>query len=405
MPRTLATALAVLLSLAAWGCGEPSSGEPAIVAAPTTGPRTAGPLIVYAKQNPAGGGDPSARTIVAYDLGARREAASFNVAGVSQIPRLASRRIIVNLSRSIMSYAFDGSDGRELRRAPDDDHIIGIGVSPDETKVAVTEQRGEPCGPPDPATGTGTCRGYRAVTFIVVIDAADGRELLTVPQSDPRFAGYLGQAAVITWRDDGRGFVVEAYTYSEYYGGLATIMLDGSVTTHSFRAWPHLSPNGRYIADGPIAVCDLSSAIELHELVISDLDSGRTLATVNDPKLSLSLQDWAPDSSQFLYSTHALKPKPDATGCKTEDKTTETWQTLRVDGSPPALEQDPFSVRRRWYGERVVEYLCNGEPALTAWCVSDSPSPPGGYVPLDTYVGRKLIDRALDFGLIGFLDR
>jgi len=264
--------IALVVSALAFGsCG----GASRSTATTPTGPATATMatplpppgLLVYSKHvrdvDTAGRRYPIL-SIVSYNVDQGREVSSFEAGNGAEYPAqavLAGDRIVVNYEHRITSYALDGSDERDLRRAPsgDGNGFIGIGASPDGTNIALTEQRAPVCGPPD-AQGRTFCDSYAERTRIVVIDAADGRELLSVPQSGPALTGYVGQAAMITWRGDGRGFVVEAYTYSEYPGGVATVMLDGLVRQDPFAGWPQLAPNGRYVADGAFDTCVLSLA-------------------------------------------------------------------------------------------------------------------------------------------------
>ncbi len=94
--------------------------------------------------------------------------------------------------------------------------IISVAASPDGSKLAFTYEDGSRC----PDLPVGSCFGPDA-TFVYVIDATTGAELLRVPQTDAGFDGYIGQAAIITWREDGAALAVSSYTYSEAPGDLA----------------------------------------------------------------------------------------------------------------------------------------------------------------------------------------
>lgn len=407
--RALGLTLPLVL-VAACGAASKQAASTAMPASATAGPvetRSTGAELVYAAYSVASQGLVE-RNVIAYDLASGRQLSSFEV-GTEEDQALqvvlAGRRVVANLTHRIVSYALDGSDPRELRRAPDGGYFIGIGASLDGTKLALTEQEADLCATtPDPTTGVKMCRSYADFTSVAVIDPGDGHELMHVPQSDSRLSGYAGQLALISWRADGRGFAVSGYTYSEAPGGLATVMLDGSVRLDAEATYGRLAPNAHYLARGEFSyICGLGGAVEQHELSIRNLDGGRMLVSLQDAVLNFGPMEWSPDSAEYLYRTYRLND--DGKGCKVEDPSSIAWHTVRMDGSPPADEADPYSVRRRWYGDRVIEFRCEGQPALTYWCVSTSPSPPGGYVPSDVYVGGRLIGSAEQFELLGFLDR
>jgi hypothetical protein len=375
------------------------SGPPPAQTSPA--PPIAGPLLVYSLARPPDSPTPG-WTIQTYDAGAGRTISSFDVGRDGELPQqavLAGSRIAVNLNRRVVSYALDGSDPRDLRRTSGEGtEIVSIGASPDGTRIALTEQRAPLCPTPD-ASGRGMCGPYAAVTDIVVIDAADGHELLKVPQSAPGFDGYVGQAAVTAWRDDGRGFVVGGYTYSEYYGGVATVMLDGSVRQHDYRSWPYIAPNGRYIADGQWAPCSLSLATERHELRLRDIDGNQLLNETHEPVLNIEPAEWSPDGTEFLYRTYLLVPEPSQPPCKTADESTATWHVLRADGSPPSAAQDQYAARRRWSSDRYIEYRCAGVVVPQPYCMAQT----GSAAPIDVYLGGQLVGSGQDLRVIGFV--
>lgn len=382
--------------------GTSSATSPAVQASPTAA--VVGPLLVYSIGAPPDSPTPG-WTIRTYDVGAGRTISSFEIGRAGELPQqavLAGSRIVVNLNRRIVSYALDGSDARDLRRTSgaDGNYIVSIGVSPDGTRIALTEQRAPVCTTPD-ASGTGTCSPFSANTDIVVIDAADGHELLKVPQSAPGFEGYVGQAAVTAWRDDGRGFVVSGYTYSEYYGGVATVMLDGSVRQHDYRSWPYIAPNGRYIADGQGSPCSLSLPTERHELRLRDIDGNRIVNQTAEPVLNIEPTEWSPDGTEFLYRTYMLVPEPSQPPCRTADESTVTWHVLRTDGSPPSTETDQYGARRRWFGDRYLEYRCAGSVVPQAYCSAAD----GTDAAIDLYLRGQLAGSGRELRVIGFVQQ
>jgi dipeptidyl aminopeptidase/acylaminoacyl peptidase len=413
MPRaTLCSIAFAAILVAAAACGGDSSSTPGAgtattEASPTAAPAVVGPLLVYTSDASDAGGQADRRSyVVTYDAGAHREVARFEIARDSaQSPRITLTPhgvVLIDASaRRIVAYDLDGSHERELRRAPDgpNAYTVGIAASPDGSKLALSEQTEPVCGA---ATETGTkfCDAIAAHTRIAVIDTATGRELMLLPQSDPRFAEFTGQAAVFQWRDDGLGFAVEGYTYTEAPGGLATVLLDGTVRVHSERVYyAYLAPNARYVMADDLRTCDLSSDLERHALALRDLDAGRVLASVREPVLDIEQGEWSPDSTEYLYRTFALKAAGD--GCPKADESTAAWHVLRTDGSPPAAVPDADAVRRRWYGDRQVTYTCFGAPVPRApYCYAPDGSNTG---PIAAYVGGQLIASAVGFNLLGFV--
>lgn len=217
-----------------------------------------------------------------------------------------------------------------------------------------------------------------------------------MPQTDPGFSGYRGQASLVVWRDDGRGFVVAGQTQSEAPGGLATIMLDGSVRTERDADYASLSPNGRFLGAGKLEVCDFSSAFQQHDLEIRELGTGRTIYSLQDPVLNMRPREWSPDGSELLYETFATLPKGAGSPCQVQDDASTRWYVVGTDGSPPRPVAGVMAARRAWYGAHLIEFQCDGTPAPDPYCTS----PDGQAQPVSAYLKGVLIARGKDFRLI-----
>jgi hypothetical protein len=405
---TRRTAVVVIfVAVVAAGCGGSShnAATPSPLVAATTAPAgtpSPVPAVLYAKQ----GADQQHWQIVQYDLAAGRQLSSFEVGmSLEESPQQAvagDGRVIVNLYDRIVSYAFDGSDPRELRHAQPGGAFIGIAISPDRAKLALTEQTTFQCPTPAPTPVDGQiCTPYRDITQAVVLDALSGREILKMPQTALRQDEYAGQFAIPAWRDDGRGFTVFAYTYSEYFGGLATIMLDGTVRRDPFEEFPRIAPNQRFTADGHFTLpCGLGGAFEMHELILRDLDTTNVTARVDESQLSIEPLEWSPDSGEFLYSTYRLVPNPARPGCLEADESTRTWHVLHADGSGSTVEMDQYTVRRRWYGSRLVEYQCESKFVPEAYCLTAQ----GNDASVAVSIGGIPVTSATGFRLLAFLD-
>jgi len=370
-----------------------SAPTAALTASPSLTPAT-GPLLVYTKevrQANAGSRRWPTLEVVTYDIGAKRQLASFEVGEVGEYPNnviVVGNKLAANLEQRIVLYNLDGSDPRELRRAPAGGSIIGIGASRDGTKIALAEQTDPLCDP--------ECRPYADITSVVFLDVVSGQELPVVPQSAPGFADFRGQAWVLTWRDDGEGVVVHGATYSEQPGGTATVLLDGSVRTHDLRGYVFLAPNGRYAAHGFDLPC---MNVIGHGVSLRDLDAEVDLASVQDDGLVFGPAEWSPDSTQYLYSAYAARPSTSGGLCPESAEGPLQWHLLHVDGSPPSPVPDPQALRDRWYGDRRVEFRCDGRPVLYANCFDEQ----GIAQPVDIYIADTKVDSGLDVRIIGYI--
>lgn len=350
-------------------------------------------------------------TVTVYDTIARATRHSFDIGdGATDSPRkvvAAGNKLVVNFGDRIVRYDLDGSNPHELRHAnaPESDGgvfppgFIDIAASPDGTKLALTEETRDLCPPPPPTPPSpgatpGQCRTYAEVTRASIIDVATGAEMMSVPQSDPGFDPYHGQAAEITWRDDGTGFVVAGLTYSEAGGSIATVTVHGTVRTFGGQH-DALAPNARVVSSGDgDYVCGLGGTFVQHQIVVRGLDAGPPANTVGDRVLNLSEQEWSPDSSELLYTTTTLTPSASNPGCVDEDETSIRWFRLPTNGSPPIPVSDIWEARRRWYGNRMIEFRCAGQlisGRFTMYTDPACPDPNASLAPVDAYVdGTKI---------------
>jgi hypothetical protein len=357
--------------------------------------------------------------IVLYDLAAGRELWSFDVGDdddvgdvLDDVPAQAmfgGERIAVNLERRVVLYSLDGRQERELYRVEEEDaHVIGVTISPDGGKVAMTAQTVALCPPRLPGADTSQCREFSDITQILVFDAETGRELLRVPQSNAGFDGFVGQAYPVGWRDDGEAFIVGGHTYSEQPGGRAEVALDGTVETRNVPEGGTLSPTGRHAWTTPGAwYCDLRPALTSHVLQIVELETGGTLTRVQYPGLNVAPYEWSPGGRELLYSTYRLvtDTSPEATpdSCLVEDDASRQWYVLSVEGAAVQQVADAAEARRAWYGDRLIEYRCNGEIVRVPvgrdpYCIADN----GAQAAFDVLHGGTVITPAADFAVIGY---
>jgi hypothetical protein len=393
-----------LAALAAAGCGgghETATPSPAATASWT------GPLFVYTRsieQPDATGHGRSVYEAVVYDVGARREFASFQPSDPNRHFELAiaGDKIVANLGSGVVRRDADGSNPMVLRQASSGGEIIEMSASRDGQRLAITESRPEEGPTPTPGAVVGQQEPRRQVTSVVVIDIATGEEIAAITQSPPGFEGFVGQAGKITWRDDGQGVVVQGYTYSERPGGTATVMLDGSVRTHALTDYVSVAPNGRYAEYGSLSSIPVGGLSALQrEIVLYDFAAQRQVASVGDDDLLFTPWEWSPDGTEFLYSTYSPRPSSDYPGFFESDPASERLYLLRIDGSPPELVSDIESVHERWYGDRHVKFFCLGKPVHGPWCSGER----GRSEPVEIYVGDIFVGSGEGVEIIGFIDR
>lgn len=297
----------------------------------------AGPLLVYRKDAIEGQGGPVYR-IAVYDLGSERELGAFEIGSNSARTQdfvLAGRRIIVNLGHTLVSLSLAGDDERVLRTVPDADTFMpGYHrplLSPDGTTLAVTEISGDE---------------DHHVLHVLFLDAATGQELAAVEQSDDTFPAFVGDAVPITWRDDGTGIVVRGYTYSERPGGLATVLLDGSVRVYEGGRHDLVAPTGRIVARW-IPVGTSVDCVFGERLAAVDLDSGAEVAAVVQAGTHFVPFQWSRNGRSLLYWTQPV----DLQGRDCWDVERQ-WHLVHIDGRDGELVPDPERLVAAWRAER-----------------------------------------------------
>ncbi len=342
-----------------------------------------------------------------YDVSAQKLMHTFEIGdGTDEQPVevvAAGHKLVANLSTRIVRYDIDGTNATELRRARDSGRFIGIGASPDGGLIAFTEQTQANWPTLAPSTQS-TPAAYRAaiasVTSIGVIETATGAQVMSVPQSDRQFDQFVGQAAEIIWRRDGKRFVVSGYTYSEAPGGIATVMLDGRVIPYEGSGYRSLlSPDAQYVEVGSVTyVCGLGGTYVRHTIQVQRVGDSSVARELSDATLNLTPVEWSPDGSQLLYSTAVLVPGSPDPNCVVEDPASVKWFLLDLSdtSAEPTPVSGPDDARTRWYGSRAIQYRCHGEVVLQPHCSSAS----GGEAPADAFVGGVQVGSGIDWRIV-----
>jgi hypothetical protein len=416
-PRALARLLIVLLAMVALtsviacdGSGSDTEGTPGPEESRTPGDSSERLLLyrtLVGTRQSAERSTPIWR-IALYDLAEGREISSFEVGrndpDVPAQATLGGDSVAVNLERRVAVYSFDGEERREIYRVEGEgQQIIGAAISPDGTKVALTNQVTALCPAATPGSEQPQCLEYKDITQVLVFDVETGAEVLRVRQNVEAFAGFVGQAALITWHTDSNGFVVAGFTYSEAPAGSATILLDGTVTVHSSTGYfTEIAPNGTFAARSQPQYCDLGHAPVRPDFQIVELTSGDEANSAAHEGLNVAPYEWSPGGTELAYFTYVLVPdtSPGATpdSCPAEDVASRVWYVLPADGTAARPVADAGDARREWYGDRLLEYRCDGEPSIDPFCAGLDPTTE----PLEVLNGGAVIAKAEEFAVIGY---
>ncbi len=376
-----------------------TSVEPSPSPSATATPGPVGPFFVYTRETgvtlQASRGWP-AREAVVFDLGTRREVTAFEYSGVGRYPvavELAGSTLIIATEVAITQTTLDGTPLRVLRPSTPAVHYGEVAVSPDQHTLAFIEYRG---GPESPE--------ILRETFVVFLDLATGKELGAVSERDPQLTGIRSQPWKLAWRDDGRGVVVHGATHTERPGDTLTIFLDGRAILHRGAdiGFANPSPTGRAIAveSGRRFGCMFIAGSRIS---ITDLDTGRELALVEDSAAALTPWEWSPDSQEFLYQARTAGPEDD---CDWTMSPGTLW-SLKLDGSPPQLAGDLDAIHRRWYGDRIPAMECTPPTTrpqplrsrlMDTRLACDRPDAPGRL-----FVGGIEVGMVTDVEIVGFL--
>jgi hypothetical protein len=316
--------------------------------------------------------------LAAWDIDKGREFASFEVGGGGAVPQrasLAGASIAVSYEDRVVLYSLDGRSERELYRPPAGGAIIDAQLSPDGGSVAAIEYARDPCPAPVPPASSRTCGDPRDVTRVFALNAESRAETLSISARDPAFDGLVGAPSNLTWRDDGASFLIWVSVPSERPANIVSARLDGTLAQHPYPVYGiYVSPGGRHAVDDDWEACDLSLATERHAVDLVRLEDGAVLNSVHEPELNIALEEWSPDGDELLVRVAALTPSPQSPGCFVEDAPTARWRVISASGEPPRDVRGAEEARRAWYGERLIEYRCNGEFVAEPFCAANGSS-------------------------------
>ena len=288
----------------------------------------------------------------------------------------------------------DGSPAEVLIEAkPDWVDFTTISGSPDKHLLAVSVRRPTtPLGTPTP-----TGQAFRVTGSVLFYDLTQRREVTEVIGNDevPLREGWL------SWREDGRGVVLNSYTNSERPGPEYGVFLDGSAVPYNVDGFTYLAPNGTRLVHGINTLgCE---AIASHDFYVRDLDSGIDIAELHNDQVQYTGYDWSPDGREFLFEIRphlpdakCLPSPPDYAVLNTETGLVQAVTNLEA-------------LYKRWYGSGIIWVECNGEflplatPSYgnrTAYCEGADGAATENTLRYDQLV----IDRGLFFRIVGLID-
>ncbi|MBE3111128.1 MAG: hypothetical protein IMZ46_11570 [Acidobacteria bacterium] len=348
-------------------------------------------LLVYNKRVEDAGNLGYTYNTIIYDVAATREIASFQPAAQGRYAQtlIAGSALLFNLGDKIVRREPDGTGEQVLWEASDGGNVVRMAVSPDQSLLAFAVVPRDYPQQQDPR-------------LIVFLNIASGKEILVVQQTAELFPDYSGHVAVPTWRDDGKGIVVYGWRHAGAPGGVATVLLDGTVRVHSLIGFPWVTSNGRYAWHGPEGQYMAECFPAKTSMILRDLNSDIDLTTLSDGDRVLAPKEWSPDSKEILYASYALKKTPSGCeGCFEVDLDSGEWHLLRMDGLESEPVADPAATLKRWQGDRYVELRCDGLPLLEGRCLDAS----GDEKAVDIFAGETFVGSGLEVEIVGFIER
>ena len=369
--RTTLIACIVLAAIvaAAYGGSAKPRPTPSPTSSPTVTPSTSasaptptapgtvtGPLFVYETVASGDVTQSARRTIRTVDLATGAIVSSFDY-GDAADPAVTSMliadgQLVWVTANALRVGSLDGSKSQR-DYGPQPGLVIGAAaVSQDGQYAAVSTRQPQP-------VANAPREGEVAIIDLHADPLMGQPSMPRFDRSNPQLKDFPDFGA-LAWLADDAGVEVNGMTYNEGPGPVAALFLDGMVTLHGGK-WLRLSPDGRLVADAGGAAC-LSPS---HELTIGDSVTGLVVFQVADPGKAFIAEEWAPDSSALLYTSHQLDPNSHLY-CN-DLQPPPVWWLVSSTGGTPQQVADPDSVRRGWYGPDIVELQCPGtQPAAIA---------------------------------------
>jgi len=370
--------------------GTPIASAPIIQPGPDLGD-VRGPVLVYETGR-------SLESLVAYDLGRQRVVWRLDRPLADPDPILSFAAfddgVAMNTRLRVYWQPLDGSPAEVLIEAkPDWVDFTTISGSPDKHLLAVSVRRPTtPLGTPTP-----TGQAFRVTGSVLFYDLTQRREVTEVTGNDevPLREGWL------SWREDGRGVVLNSYTNSERPGPEYGVFLDGSAVAYNVDGFTYLAPNGTRLVHGLNTLgCE---AIASHDFYVRDLDRGIDVAEIHNDQVQYTGYDWSPDSREFLFE---IRPHlPDARCLPSPPD----YAVLNTETGLVQAVADLEALYKRWYGSGVLWVECNDEflPLATAsygnrtaYCEGADGAAAENTLRYD----QLAIDRGLFFRIVGLID-
>lgn len=256
----------------------------------------------------------------------------------------AGRYVLLSGEGTVEAMLPNGSERRDLYRAPVGKRVEAGPASPDGSMVTIFESNSKD-----------------ARDAVVVINLADGRELQRYQPADADFEGFVGGLYEVRWHDDSAGLTVGSggvQIDGGFRQSFAALRFDGVHKVTVTDASSAASPDGRLLVESLPAEPGCMGFVSTHSLRIIDLLSGDELASAREPERGLRLAGWFRDMSGPAYLSLA-----DA-GCHPAEQG-DTLRELPADGSPPReVHFDPWAREEERAAERYqIGMSCGAQPA------------------------------------------
>lgn len=319
-------------------------------------------------------------------------------------PSTAGKHIVFATEAGASVMLPDGSERREIYRAPEGKSVDPGPASPDGTMVALFESDSQ-----------------YVRDVVVIVRLRDGQELQRYERTTPELDAFLGHFYNVSWHGDGSGVTIDSggvQVDGGFRQSFAALRFDGSSRVTVTDASSAASPDGRLLAESLPAEPGCMGFVSTHSLRILDLLSGEELASIHDTERGLRIAGWFPEMSGPVFVS--LR---DA-GCHPAEEGDTLWE-LPEDGAPPAkLDFDPWQRQEEALAARYqVELSCGDQarhplvltPGSGSGCSGfGGPMPMPGETPTPTptgadrgelFVGGRPVAHTQQFTFVGTVSR
>lgn len=373
-----------------------------------------GPLVVYRRDSSDG------TELVLHDAGTDREVQVL-VFESDEYPSLAGRRVIVRTTERLWSIALNGTNEITLWTRTGDLGLEYFSASADGSLVAFNVN----CG-----FSRENCPIAERPNHVWIVDGLTGEPLVQIDQTADLPVDFVGTAAPIGWRDDGR-LALGGHLHKDLGARDAAVLatdgsvevirqLDGAVLG---AAWDQAMQRHQPVFVG-LRGCGFFGWDGLSRIALTDPDTGAELNALeaDAPVLTFgSFRDNLPDGAPREFAVGELlvdeATKSEwrtnvANGrCPSDGETIgrhhspQQWWVLSEDGTPPRRFSSLLELYREWRGDRLVTYSCGGVEVLQAFQLERvSPSCDPRFHAVEIRLGGVSVGEAVSPRVLGIVE-